>query len=309
VSERAPPNVRRRAVRGRQIDAPIDPLFEGDDSPLPGSTTTTVRPPGPKARGPTAPARPPSRFGQGLKLTAGVCMVLAASISVAWAARRYVTTSPRFAVRTVLVEGERKRSATQVASAGGVAVGKNIFALDLAAAGQMLMQDPWIEKATVTRKLPSTISIAVVEREAAATVAIGGELYLATRDGELFKKLGPDDPSDLPLLTGFTAEQVARDRPGVVLAAKRTLDVAEDLDRSGINKRYPTQELHIEKDGSLVVTVGKEAISLHLGLPPYRDKIEQASRVLFEVAKRKANASVLFLDNNAHPERVVVRMR
>lgn len=309
MSERAPPNLRRKAARGRQIDAPIDPFFEGDDSPLPGSTTTTVRPPGSRARGSKAPARSPSRLGQGLKLTVGVCMVLAASIAVAWGARRYVTTSPRFAVRTVLVEGERKRSATQVASAGGVAVGKNIFALDLAVAGQMLTQDPWIEKATVTRKLPSTISIAVVEREASAVVVISGELYLATRDGELFKKLGPDDPSDLPLLTGLTAEQVARDRPGVVLAVKRALDVVEDVERSGISKRYPTEELHIEKDGSLVLTIGKEAIALHLGLPPYRDKIEQASRVLFEVAKRKANASVLFLDNNAHPERVVVRMR
>ncbi len=268
-----------------------------------------MRPLGPKARGSKAPARPPSRFLSGLKLTAGVSVVLAASISVAWGARRYVTTSPRFAVRTVLVDGARKRSAEQVASASGVAVGNNIFALDVTAAGQKLLEDPWIERATVTRKLPSTVSIAVVEREAVAAVVIGGELYLATRDGELFKKLGPDDSSDVPLLTGISGEQVARDRPGVVLAVKRALDVVEDVDRSGIGKRYPIQELHLEKDGSLVLTVGREAIALHLGLPPYRDKIEQASRVLLEVARRKASASVLFLDNNAHPERVVVRMR
>jgi cell division protein FtsQ len=30
---------------------------------------------------------------------------------------------------------------------------------------------------------------------------------------------------------------------------------------------------------------------------------------LNELARRKANASVVFLDNDAHPERVVVRMR
>jgi cell division protein FtsQ len=309
MSERLPLNRRRSAPSLRPIDAPSDPVFEGDDSPLPGAATTSVRPPGRKAKAPKAAARPRSRLAEAVKLTAGVSVVLAASIAVAWGARRYVTTSPRFAVRTVLVDGARKRSAAQVASAGGVAVGKNIFALDLVAAGQMLTQDPWIEKATVTRKLPSTVSITVVEREAAAAVVIGGDLYLATRDGELFKKLGPDDPSDLPLLTGITAEQVARDRPGVVLAVKRALDVAEDVDRAGVGKRYPIQELHIEKDGSLVLTIGKEAIALHLGLPPYRDKIEQASRVLTEVSRRKANASVLFLDNNAHPERVVVRMR
>ncbi len=68
--------------------------------------------------------------------------------------------------------------------------------------------------------------------------------------------------------------------------------MAEELERTGLGKRYPIQELHLEKDGSLVVTIGREAIALHLGQPPYRDKIEQAARVLTEVARRKANASV-----------------
>jgi cell division protein FtsQ len=306
MSERTSGNRRSRPAKARAevIDAPSDPILGGDDSPLPGPATTSLRPP------PGAPSkRFEGRVSRGLQLVAGAAVVVAASISVAWGARRYVTTSPRFAVRTVLVEGERRRSAVAVADAAGVAVGKNIFALDLHHAGQLLAQDPWIERATVTRKLPSTVAISVVEREAYAAAVINGELYLATRDGDLFKKLGEDDPSDLPVVTGITAEQIARDRAGVVLAVKRVLDVVEDFERTGIAKRYPVEELHLEKDGVLTVTIGKEAIALHLGMPPYRDKIEQASRVLNEVARRKANAQVIFLDNDAHPERVVVRMR
>jgi cell division protein FtsQ len=236
-------------------------------------------------------------------------VVLAASVGVGWGARRYVTSSPRFAVRTVLVDGAHRRSAATITSEGGVAVGQNVFTIDLPRAGAMITQDPWIERATVTRQLPSTVSITVVEREAAALAALGGELYLATRDGDLFKKLGEGDPSDLPIITGIPAAQVVSDRPGVVLAVKRALDVADELGRVGVTRRYPLQELHLEKDGSLVATVGREAIALSLGQPPYRDKIEEAARILTEVARRKANASVIFLDNDAHPERVVVRMR
>ena len=236
-------------------------------------------------------------------------MALAASIGVGWGLHRYVMQSPRFAVRTVLVDGAHRRAATTVASEGGVAVGQNIYAVDLAHAGALITQDPWIERATVIRKIPSTISITVVEREAAALTAVGGELYLCTRDGELFKKVGADDPSDLPVVTGILPAQVASDRRGVVLSVKRALDVAEELERAGVAKRYPIEELHLEKDGSLTVTVGREAIALSLGQPPYRDKIEEASRILTEVARRKANASVVFLDDDAHPERVVVRMR
>ena len=180
MSERTTGNRRSRPAKAGPsavIDAPPDPILGGDDSPLPGPATTSLRPP----PGATA-KRFEGRVSRGLQLVAGAAVVVAASISVAWGARRYVTTSPRFAVRTVLVEGERRRSAGAVADAAGVAVGKNIFALDLAHAGQLLAQDPWIERATVTRKLPSTVAISVVEREAYAAAVINGELYLVMFD-------------------------------------------------------------------------------------------------------------------------------
>ncbi len=309
----APPaNVRRAPRRGVVVEAPLDPMGAGEPSPAPPPTSRSVRPPGPARGEPraTAKAAQPSRLSRIAQVVAGGAIVLAASAAVGWGARRYIVSSPRFAVRTVLVDGAHRRPADKIASEAGVAVGGNIFAIDLRNAGASIpAADPWIERATVTRKLPSTVQITVVEREARALASIGGDLYLATRDGDLFKRAGADDPLDLPLVTGVTPEQVASDRAGVVLTVKRLLDVADELDRTGISKTRPLQELHLERDGSLVATVGREAILVHLGQPPYRDKIEQASRVLGEVARRKANASILFLDNDAHPERVVVRMR
>lgn len=296
----------RGNAKRKVIDAPQDPIFGGDDeSPAPGPATTTVRPPGP----PLSSRRGPGRLSRAAQLVFGAAIVLAASVGVAWGARRYIVSSPRFAVRTVTVDGVQRRTAQQIAGQGGVVVGGNIFALDLKLAGAKITQDPWVERATVVRRLPSTIAITVVEREAAALVSIGGDLYLATRDGDLFKKIGQDDPVDLPIITGIPAAQVQSDRKGVIIAVRRVLDVAAEAERTGIAKRYPLQELHLEKDGSLVVTIGREAISLALGRPPYRDKMEEASRILSELARRKANASVIFLDNDAHPERVVVRMR
>lgn len=100
-------------------------------------------PPPPKRAEPSPLKRPLGRALRALQLTFGVIVVLVASVAVAWGARRYVMTSPRFAIRTVLVEqGEERASAGQVASSAGVEVGKNIFALDLAHAGQLVTQDP-----------------------------------------------------------------------------------------------------------------------------------------------------------------------
>ncbi|MRG95982.1 cell division protein FtsQ/DivIB [Polyangium spumosum] len=289
------------------VAAPKDPEPQHDSPPPPGATTSTIRPPKPK------PARrlslPRPKLPRALSLFLGVMIVLSASIAVAWGARRYIMTSPRFAIRTVLVDGNRRLPAEHVAGAGGVTVGRNIFELDLETAGAAVTTEPWVEKAIVTRTLPNTVRITVVEREAWAVATIGGDLYLVTRDGDPFKRVAEGDPIDLPYVTGITPEKVAADRPGVVNALRRALDVVEDMDRAGISKRYPIQEVHLERDGTIVMTIGKDAISLYLGQTRFREKIEQAARVLLELSKRKANPSVIFLDNEAHPERVVVRMR
>lgn len=303
MSEVSRSNRRLRPPKLPVVAAPPDPSpdLDSDSPPPPPATSTTVKPPAPK--------RPARKLPSAMALALGVCVVLSASVGVAWGARRYITTSPRFGIRTVLVDGNRRLSAEDIATRGGVSIGRNIFEVDLETAGATIANEPWIEKAIVTRRLPSTVNISVVEREAWAVASIGGELYLVTRDGDPFKRVSEGDPFDLPVITGIAPEKVSEDRTGVVNAFRRALDVVEDMDRAGISKRYPIQEVHLERDGTLVMTIGKDAIALHLGQSRFREKIEQASRVLSELGRRKAQPSVIFLDNDAHPERVVVRMR
>ncbi len=291
-----PPNERRP----RQTD--------DDVSPLPAPTSRSVRPAAPKKEAPKAPSKARHALGT-LQMIAGLLVVVTSSVAAAWGARHYMLTSPRFAVRTVLVSGNVRRSAEEIAQRGGIDVGANVFALDLEGASASILSDPWIARATATRKLPSTIEIAVVENEAHALVSIDSELYLASSDGVLFKKVTDADPFDLPVITGISTDKAVNDREGVELIVRRALDVVTELDRAGLAKRYPVQEVHVDKDGTLRVVIGKAAITLELGTAPFRGKIEQARRVIAELAARKADASVIFLDNEAHPERVVVRMR
>jgi cell division protein FtsQ len=212
-------------------------------------------------------------------------------------------------VRFLQVEGNSHRSPEEVARFAGVVRGQNIFTVDLEAARSGVLNDPWIEQASLRRRLPQTISIEVVEREAAALVSVGPDLYLSTRQGELFKKPEPGDPYDLPVVTGTHPEDIAKDRPGAVSTIKRALDLVADYEHTGPAKSLPVQEVHLEDDGGIVLAVGRDPIQLRLGKGPYRQPIEQATRVLGELQNRRAQASIIFLDNDAHPERVVVRMR
>jgi cell division protein FtsQ len=242
-------------------------------------------------------------------LAGGLLVAILTALACVWGLVRYTRTSPRFAVRTLQIDGAVRRSNDEIARLCGLSLGQNIFSIDLETGRNAILGDPWIERATVTRRLPGTVQIEIVEREATALVAVGAELYLSTRQGELFKKPEEGDPVDLPVVTGCKPEDVAKDRATAVSTIKRALDLVADYERTLMARTLPVQEVHVDDDGALVLSVGKSPILLHLGKGPYRQPLEQVTRVMNEIANRRAEASNVFVDNDAHPERVVVRMR
>jgi cell division protein FtsQ len=231
---------------------------------------------------------PPSRAKVALgkatgvaKWLVGASLVVATSGLVAFGAKRYMTHSPRFAVVDLSVSGNVRLPEDAVFARAELATGENIFSVDVDAARKRLEADPWISSATVQRKLPGTVVVSVVEYEPRALSAVEGRLFLVARGGEMFKEVTPGDPMDLPVIT----------------------------EAKGFGKRYPVQEVHLEADGTIAVLLGQNGIALHLGQAPFRGKLEQAERVFAELSQRKTEPSIVFLDNESTPERVVVRMR
>ncbi len=261
---------------------------------------------------PSKPKKPSGRaqawLGR-LSLMTGIIVVVSASVAVAWGLRRYLRTSPRFAVRTIVVEGNQRKTPNQIAERAGIASGRNIFTVEEDEAKELVEADPWVATAEVHVELPNHVTIKVTEREARALAVVDGELFLVDTSGEIFKELADTDPRDLPVVSGITADDVAQDREALTGRIRRAVDLMRALEENKITKRYPVQELHLETDGAVNVTIGTDGIMLAFGQPPYRGKIDKAERILEELRFRKVKRAVLFLDNTAHPERVVVRLQ
>ena len=266
---------------------------------------------------PVAPKRSESRAMRITRGVIGFVMVLGIGGSVAYGARRYVKTSPRFAVSEVVTTGAKRRTPDELATVAGIAKGQNVFTTDLDRARARLMADPWVSEASLARQLPGTIFLRVVEREAGGIVATndgtpraaGGETYLVTREGALIKRLESGDPTDLPIVTGVVLQALIDDREGSARTVRRALDLASDYDHCPLAHRSALEEVHVESNGEMTLVVGKNAVQLHMGPPPYRRKLEQAVRVVAELDRRGAKPDSIMLDNEARPDRVVVRMR
>jgi cell division protein FtsQ len=244
-----------------------------------------------------------------VRVISGIALIVGIGSGAAWGARRYVRTSPRFNVSEIAATGGKRRSGDELANIAGIAKGQNVFTIDLDRARSRLALDAWIESAEVTRKLPGTISIDVVEREAAGIVSMSEGTYLVTREGAILKRVEAGDPIDFHVITGVSLAAFADDRDGATRTVRRALDLAGDYDRSSLARRSPLEEVHVEANGDMTLVVGKSGMTLRMGAAPYRRKLEHAVRTVAELDRRSARPVAVMLDDEARPERVVVRMR
>jgi len=127
--------------------------------------------------------------------------------------------------------------------------------------------------------------------------AIGTDLYLR-RERELFKKPEPQDPYDLPVVTGSLGGY--RQERGEAWPRSNALSSCVRLRTRGLARSRPVQEVHIE-DTARSCSPLERARLLRLGKGPFRQGLEQASRVLAELSSRGADPSIVFLDNGRQP--------
>ena len=249
--------------------------------------------------------------GVGNVLRAIFAFVLIGGVTVvaAYGAYRYAQTSPRFAIRQIEVDGLRRVTREAILSGAGIRAGQNVFSIDTDAVGRKILVERWLQEVKVERRLPATVRIKVVERDAGALAMMGDDLLVVTRAGEPFKRFESGDPTDLPVITGVSLDEPGREPAVEKRRIATALEVLRHFERMALSRTYPAEEVHLSPGGEVVLTIGKVGIALHLGVGPWAKKLAMAERVLSKMQGRKGSVAMVFLDNRAHPERVVVRMR
>jgi cell division protein FtsQ len=196
-----------------------------------------------------------------LEITGGA---LVAALAL-WTGYAQVMASDRLKVARVEVRGSRFLSEGEVRELLGPAVGENILGLDIQALKARLRASAWVADATVTRTLPDTLRVEVVERAPLALAEVE-RLYLMDGDGVLIDMYGPRTAAfDLPIVRGLARADVEarRDR------AQRAGALLRDLGELAAE----VSEVEVESTGDLKVVLRGAGEILRLGAPPYRSRL------------------------------------
>ncbi len=153
----------------------------------------------------------------------GVAAMLAAAggtwmLQSGWIGRQWTTLAAvigdqvadaGFVVRRVLAEGRGETTSSDVLRALEVRIGQPIFALDLDAARDRLERLPWVESATVERRLPDTLHVRLVEAEPLVLWQRQQKLYLVARSGKVVESAAIERFADLLVVVGPDAPEHA----------------------------------------------------------------------------------------------------
>ncbi|MGB5548561.1 MAG: FtsQ-type POTRA domain-containing protein [Polyangiales bacterium] len=220
---------------------------------------------------------------------------------------RYAHQADAFAIREIIIEGNHQLEDIDVRRAARLQLGSNVFEISAEDARNHLLQHPWIEEAHVVRKLPGRVRIEIVERKPVALVALD-QLYLVSEEGAVFKRLGVDDPVDLPVITGIASERFYDDFDYRTAILLRSMALLQDYEGAGLAKQEPVSEIHFEGANGIELFVGDDGMNVRLGNGQHRQKLRRLRQVLERLTKEKTRPSYVYLDNVRSPERVTVRL-
>jgi cell division septal protein FtsQ len=167
----------------------------------------------------------------------------------------------------------------------------SLLALNLRALKQRLEKHPWVRSVQLERRFPHTLLIRVEKQEPRA-ILLSDDMYYLNRYGEAFKKVGPSEDSDFPLVTGLLAkgdrmrggqEEVARVMEG--LREEKTPWSLADL-----------AEIHIEDENHFTLYFEHMDAGIRVNGTALRIEVQELRRVVAHLARSGRIENVSSID-------------
>ncbi len=224
--------------------------------------------------------------------------VAALVLFVAWRTAAVLTTSSVLRIEHITVNGTSRLSTGEVRALVGDLRGRNMLLADLESARQQVLRSPWVARAVLRRRLPSSIDVTIVERRPIGIARLpGGQLYLVDGQGTLIDEFGPKYAEfDLPMIDGCTVPGSGRIDPRRIELASRVLtalDARPDLARR-------VSQIDVSDAADAVVLMDSDTALLRLGDQDFRQRLEDYLDLAPALRERVASIDYVDLRYGSH---------
>ena len=211
----------------------------------------------------------------------GSSVALAALGGAIWAA----FWSPLLDVRTIQVAGAKQTDVAEVREVVGLGADDNLLLLSTGAVAADVEELPWVEDASVHRRLPGTVRIKIEERRPALVVTVAAGSWTVDAFGHVLEEGATS--KTLPTLTGAVitrleaGERVEANQVTGGLAVWRSLPGPVKADVQSVIAAAPERIALALKDGTIVRYGGVDRLAA-------KNKVLTALLTRLEAEGRKA---------------------
>ena len=217
-------------------------------------------------------------------------------------AYNFIVVSPYFHLRETVVRGQERIPRDEILALAEIKPEQNILTVNLKAMARRIQGNVWVKDVSIKRDLPDKLVIEVRERKPVALLKKDDEFYYIERDGVMFQKLGKEEKTDLPILTGFYRKgEDSRDRIRKSIDLLEFLSAYEEI--PGLRNVSEICEDRIF--GFSLYTEG--GLCLLLGFDEFERKLSRLKPVMADLARRDVRG-FLVIDLN-DPGKVTVQGR
>jgi len=207
----------------------------------------------------------------------------------------FIVVSPYFQLRETVVKGAERIPREEILNLAEIKPDQNILTVNLKAMARRIQGNVWVKDVSIKRDLPSKLIIEVRERKPVALLKKDEAFYYIERDGVIFTKLGKDQRTDLPILTGFCRKgEDNRDR------IRKSIDLLEYL--SGYEEipgLKNVSEIYDDRVFGLSLFTDS-GMCLLLGFDDFERKLQRLKPILADLTRRETRGFLIIDLNNPH---------
>ncbi len=206
----------------------------------------------------------------------------------------------------ITVTGTARLDAGKVLAQSGVHPGVNILSVNLQLARRKLLAHPWIADARVSRELPDGIHIQIQEQQPLAILDVGRK-FLLNDAGEIYKAWEPDDPADLPLISGLALSDVSVGDAPRSLPFAAVMEILQIQGTAGAPRPGALiRQIRVDREIGLTLLADGRVQSVCLGYSDYRAKYHRLEQVLSQLPAAADLGEIDMIDLK-NLDRVVIR--
>ena len=153
-----------------------------------------------------------------------------------------VTESDMFKLKSIQVVGNKYIEKKEILKLADLKTGIRLFQINPDSITKRILQNPYFEGASVSRSLPSTLVIAVQERQPVAYL-VDVRVYMVDRTGIILRKKPGMSLANYPLITGLSVRELLQDRKPLKDALK-LLSRIQEVDSQILDF---VSEVHIDR--------------------------------------------------------------